>query len=238
MSSANPYAAPQSDVNAEASGAAGSVEDALAGRYDFTIEEVLKDAWRLTNGFKLTFWGAAIVVFVALAIVGGILGAVTGKMGIPGAVLRQVVTQGISFVIMLGVVMLAVRRAGGLPVTIGHAFSYFDRWMPAIIAGVLTGLLTSIGILLLILPGIYLAIAYGMTVPLIGDRKMGPWEAMETSRKAVSNKWFKCFGTALVAGIITLVSGILIIPLIWTVPWLMMVSAVCYRRIFGVASTA
>jgi hypothetical protein len=238
MSTANPYAPPQSDVNAEAAGTAGSVEDALAGRYDFTIEEVLKDAWRLTAGFKLTFWGAAIVVFVVLAIVGAILGAVTGKAGIPGAVLRQVVSQGISFVVMVGLVMLAVRRAGGLPISIGHAFSYFDRWLPAIIAGVISGLLTAIGFLLLILPGIYLAIAWGMTVPLIGDRKLGPWEALETSRKAVSHKWFKCFGTALVAGLITAVSAILLIPLIWTIPWFFMVSAVCYRRIFGVATTA
>jgi len=236
--SSNPYAAPQSDVNAEASGAAGSVEDALAGRYDFEVEEVLKDAWRLTNGFKLTFWAAAIVVFVVMGILMVVLAAVTKDLGMAGSFLMQVVSNAVGFVVSVGITMLAVRRAGGLPVTIGHAFSYFDRWMPAIVAGILVGLFSAIGYMLLILPGIYLTVAYYMTISLIGDRKMGPWEAMETSRKAVTKKWFKCFLTGLAALILTMVSGILIIPLFWTVPWFMMVSAVCYRRIFGVATTA
>jgi hypothetical protein len=235
MSSANPYEAPQSDVNA--SGSAGSVEDALAGRYDFDVGDVLQDAWRLNKGFKLNFWGAAIVVFVLMGILMAIVGAVTGKMGVPGRIILQVISNGIGFVVSMGITMLAVRRAGGLPVTIGHAFSYFDLWLPAICAGVLVGLFTAIGFMLLLIPGIYLMVAYYMTVPLIADRRMGAWDAMEASRKAVTKKWFKFFLTGLAAIVITGLSGLLIIPLFWTIPWLFLSGAVVYRRVFGIAST-
>ena len=41
------------------------------------------------------------------------------------------------------------------------------------------------------------------------------------------------FGLSLVVGILTTLSALaLFIPLIWTIPWSMMASAVLYRRIF------
>jgi hypothetical protein len=42
----NPYEAPKADVNAQASdsGPSGSLEDALAGRYDFDIGQVMREA--------------------------------------------------------------------------------------------------------------------------------------------------------------------------------------------------
>jgi hypothetical protein len=233
----NPYAAPSADVNAEASGDAGSVEAALAGNYDFTIEEVLKDAWRLNDGFKLTFWGAAIVLGGGMLILAAIMGAVLGKTGVPGRVISQIASQAIAFVIGLGITMLAVRRAGGMSTSIGDAFAYFDRWLPAIIAGILVGIFTTVGFILLIVPGIYLTVAYHMTLPLIADRKMGSWDAMETSRKALSKKWLKMFLTGLVTICLTGLSGIFIIPLFWTIPWAILVTGVVYRRVFGVAST-
>jgi hypothetical protein len=233
----NPYAAPSADVNAEASGDAGSVEAARAGNYDFTIEEVLKDAWRLNDGFKLTFWGAFIVLMIGMGILLAIMTAVLGKAGLPGRILIQVASQAVGAVLSLGITMLAVRRASGQSTSIGDAFSYFDRWLPAIIAGALVGLFTSIGFMLLLIPGIYLMVAYYMTVPLIADRKMGSWDAMETSRKALTKKWWKMFGLGLVTIVLTGLSGLLIIPLFWTVPWAILVTGVAYRRIFGVAST-
>jgi hypothetical protein len=234
----NPYAAPSADVNAEAAGDAGSLEAALAGNYDFTIEEVMKEGWRLTSGFKLTFWGVAIVFFVAMAIVGGILGVVLAKVGIPGLVVRQIVSSALGGVAALCIYTLGFRRAAGLPTSMGDAFSKLDQWLPAIIAGILVTVIVLLGFLLLLIPGIYLGVAYCMTVPLIADRKMGVWDAMETSRKAVSHKWFTIAGTFLVVGLLTVLSAVLLfIPLIWTAPWYLACHGVVYRRVFGVATT-
>jgi len=56
---------------------------------------------------------------------------------------------------------------------------------------------------------------------------------METSRKSVTHRWWKVLGLSLVVGILTGVSALgLLIPLIWTIPWMMMTLAVLYRRIF------
>ncbi len=127
-----------------------------------------------------------------------------------------------------------VRRAARLPVSFSTAFQYLDKAGVAVIAMLLTTILTYVGILLLVIPGIYLSVAYLLTFPLIGDRGLSPWAAMETSRKAITRKWFRVLGLMFLTGLLVMLSAIpLGIPLIWTLPWGMMVIGVLYRRVFG-----
>ena len=60
----NPYEPPRAELDvAPATGVlAPSLQDAIAGRYDFNVGDVMDEAWRLVKGMKATFWGAAIVV--------------------------------------------------------------------------------------------------------------------------------------------------------------------------------
>lgn len=235
----NPYEAPKADVNAQAvdSGPSGSLEDALAGRYDFDIGQVMREAWELTRGMKASFWGAAIIVYVILVVFALIAGGMAGK-SLPLRFLTNVAFGTVSPVLFIGIIMMGVRRAAGLPISFSTAFSCFDRAVPVFLAGLLTTVLTYIGIILLIIPGIYLAIAYCMTMPLIADRRLPPWQAMETSRKAITKRWFPYFGLLLVVGLLVGLSALpLGIGLIWTAPWAINVIGVVYRRTFGVAQT-
>ena len=139
----------------------------------------------------------------------------------------------------MGVMMMAVRRAAGLPVTFATAFNYFDRAGSALLAGLLVTLLMYVGMILLIIPGIYLAVAYYMTIPLLGDRELSAWQAMEASRKAVSKRWFRVAGLFLVTAVVVGLSALpLGIGLVWTMPWALLVMGVLYKRMFGVASAA
>jgi len=95
-------------------------------------------------------------------------------------------------------------------------------------------LLIMLGFVLLILPGIYLSFAYGMAFPLLIDKKMGIWEAMETSRKAISKCWFRYFGLIIVLLLIAVAATIpLGIGLIWALPLASMVIGVLYVKMFG-----
>lgn len=87
------------------------------------------------------------------------------------------------------------------------------------------------------IPGIYLSIAYMFTLALVVEKNMDFWQAMETSRKAVTQHWFKFFFISVLMGIVYLVS---IIPfglgLIWTIPMFIALQGVLYRRVFGISS--
>lgn len=236
----NPYQAPKADLNAQAPapGASGSLDDALAGRYNFQIGEVMQEAWSMTRGMKGAFWGGAIVLYVAYlaaAVIGGLLFK-------DSPVLRtvfNVLLGGLAPVLFIGLIAMGVRRAAGLGIRYATALGSFDKAVPAFIAGLLSTLLTYVGLFLLVIPGIYLAVGYCMSLPLIADRNLRPWQAMETSRKAVTKRWFQYFGLFIAVGLLVLASAIpLGIGLVWTAPWAMNVIGVVYRRTFGVAQTA
>ena len=56
---------------------------------------------------------------------------------------------------------------------------------------------------------------------------------METSRRAITHRWWSVLGLGLLVGLLMGVSALgLLIPLIWTFPWAMMTTAVLYKRIF------
>ena len=235
----NPYEAPKADVNAPTvvPGPSGSLEDAVAGRYDFDIGQVMSEAWALTRGMKASFWGAAAIVYAILVVFALIVGSLAGK-SVPLRLLTNIAFGTVSPVLFVGIIMMGVRRAAGLPINFATAFSCFDRAVPVLVAGLMSTLITYVGLLLLIIPGVYLVIAYCMTMPLIVDRRLPPWQAIETSRKAVTKRWFQYFGLLLVVGLLVCLSALpLGIGLIWTAPWSINVIGVVYRRTFGVAQT-
>ncbi len=94
-----------------------------------------------------------------------------------------------------------------------------------------------LGYLLLIIPGIYLSIAYLMAIALMVDKDLGVWEAMEASRKAVSKHWFKVFFLYFLLMLLFIVASIpLLIGLIWVLPLFSILHGVLYKYMFGVDS--
>ena len=72
---------------------------------------------------------------------------------------------------------------------------------------------------LLTLPAIFLGVAYSWSYMFVVFFKMGYWDAMEASRKMVSQKWFVVFGFYIVVGLIAAAGIIaLCIGLLFTVP--------------------
>lgn len=96
-------------------------------------------------------------------------------------------------------------------------------------------LLIYLGMILLLIPGIYLAVAYLLAIALVVERGLSPWQALEASRKAITQHWFKVFGLLIVLGLIIIVSAIpLGIGLVWSIPLMVVAMGVLYRTIFGV----
>lgn len=128
--------------------------------------------------------------------------------------------------------MMGLFRAVDAPAKYSIAFAYFKYSLPILIAAFLSSLLVILGFLLFVIPGIYLSVAYIFTVPLIIEKDMDFWQAMETSRKAVHQHWFKVSFIYALVGIICFISLIpLGIGLIWALPFYVVLHGVLYRRI-------
>ncbi len=219
---------------------------AVAGDYDFSIGEVITESWNKVNGLKGPFWLAAIILFGIVFIGGLALGGIANFIGLvnvanPGfavPILMQIALMAVIYPFIAGVVMLGVRRSVDLPLSYNEIFAYFAYVVPLVVAGILMTICMMLGFILLIIPGIYLSVAYMFTVPLIVEKNLGAWEAMETSRKAVTRHWFKFFLILIVMTVIFIVSAIpLGIGLIWTYPMFIAVMGILYRETFGVAQS-
>ena len=234
----NPYAAPEaslSDSVPVASAAGGTLAEALAGDTGWTIGEILRDSWQRVSGFKGTFWLATLPV-IAVSLVSGFATAFIAQatQSVLASNLASLLLNLVVWPLNVGMWMLGVRRAAGAETRasmIGEFYPQIGR-----IAGlfILQSILILLGMLFLVLPGIYLAVSYILAIPLLIDRRMGIWEALETSRRVITPCWFRTFGLLLVIGIANLVGFITLgIGLIWAVPFGVITIGMLYHRLAG-----
>lgn len=105
-----------------------------------------------------------------------------------------------------------------------------------ILTALVSALLIIIGMLFIILPGIYLAVGYSFIVPLVlfsGEKDF--WQILENSRKIITANWWGIFGWIIVVGIVVTFATIftLFIGLVVIYPWFYAISYVGYKDIVG-----
>ena len=99
----------------------------------------------------------------------------------------------------LYLMVMAVDRGDQVSLSnLGDGFKYF---LPLVLASVLVSIIIGVGLILLVIPGLYFALAYGFTTLNIVDKGLEFWPAMETSRKTITS----VFWSYLVLGILMLV---------------------------------
>jgi hypothetical protein len=107
--------------------------------------------------------------------------------------------------------------------TLGASLNFTIPKLPSLlIAQFIIGILTVIGLLLFIVPGIIISIMFLLTIPAIIVEQKGAFESLGRSRKLVRNRWLKTFALLLIVGIIlgTVISivNLLTLPLNTTYP--------------------
>jgi uncharacterized membrane protein len=208
--------------------------------YTLEIGNVFSEAWQRTKGFKLKAWGAVILLYaIMFGVMFGLTFLLKGDGSEPpsplNALLPVLIMYLIVFPLAAGLLMMSIHHAAGKPVSIGMLFGYFHKTLHLFFQYILMMILIGIGFLLLILPGIYLMVAYYFAMPLLVEKNMGIWEALETSRKAVTQSWFTVFAIFILVSILIVVSMIPVgLGLIWTVPMSLVLYGVMYKTMFGV----
>ncbi len=137
-------------------------------------------------------------------------------------------------VLMSGVYVLYLARMRGFRPSFGDVITVVRTSAITIVLAGLAQLGMTLAGLLLILPGIYLAVGYAFVVPLIIDRGMPVWTAMELSRTTVHKQWFQTFGLLIAAGMLLFISAQLYgFLLILTLPICTAALMFAYDDLFG-----
>ena len=197
---------------------------------DWSIGEVLKTASEKQVGFKFSY-AKAIAVYAAISIVITLVQEATvGTAGDVAASVVEILVTLILFPLGVGLGLLGIRRAAGKETPVSTLWEPYSQAIPLIVMFVLMAVLIVAGFFLLVLPGIYLSIAYSFAPYLIVEKNMGVWEALETSRKAITQYWWRYFGLMLVAMMLIIIG---LIPVFIGWAWVLPIVAIATGEVFA-----
>ncbi|HEY7301815.1 MAG TPA: hypothetical protein VH684_28325 [Xanthobacteraceae bacterium] len=108
----------------------------------------------------------------------------------------------------------AFENIRGRPVDLVASFVQASRrFLPVIGVGLVTGLLGGLGILLLIIPGLFLLTIWYVATPVCVVERIGPWKSLRRSEALTKGSRWKIFGMMVLVVIITLIGKGLIVKL-------------------------
>ncbi len=209
----------------------------LARDYQLNIRSCVRRGWKLLKGEFWPFVGITALIFALISFASSFSGLSVqhGPAGHDSFEITSVVAMLVWGPLVGGLMFYFLKKIRREPATVETAFCGFShRFLHLFLAGFVTTLLTWLGFLCLILPGIYLLVAWMFTLPLVMDKQLDFWSAMELSRKVVTKHWFKLLGLGLVmllltfAGVVALVVGVFVMG-----PLILATLMYAYEDIFG-----
>ncbi|MFO0359248.1 MAG: hypothetical protein ACK50N_02010 [Flavobacteriales bacterium] len=167
-----------------------SPEQVLQEGYDFEVFEMIG------NGIELFKKDIGNFVLFTLLVVG--ISAGLSFVPFVGSLASVVISPPLS----VGYFFVADKIRRGEAYTFNNFFDGFKApFGQLIVLSLISSILTVVGTIFCILPGIYLAIGYSLSNCVLVFHKFEFWEAMEASRKVVSKNFWTFLGLFLVMGI-------------------------------------
>ncbi|MBN2778318.1 MAG: hypothetical protein JXR36_11780 [Bacteroidales bacterium] len=191
--------------------------------YEFKFNQYMRDGFELFKKEMGSFVGFFAAMFGLFVVLNVVLGNYSG-----------IVTNLVQPAFAAGALLVAndilMNRKPGF----NRFFDGFKFFIPLLLLSIVSGVLIMIGLLFLIVPGVYLAVSYSFANMLVIFLGYDFWPAMDISRKIVSKHWWDFFGFALVLGLINL-GGILAcgVGVIFTAPATLCMTYCAFEDIVG-----
>ncbi|WP_017298754.1 hypothetical protein [Nodosilinea nodulosa] len=208
--------------------------------YEVKIGDYFSRGWEIFKSKAPLFILFTLLLFLIQVVISVLpfpLGARSGD-GPSGGILNLAFNI-VAPALTAGYYFVAFQLARGRSAVFGDFFLGFNKFLPIFLTALVSTILTAIGFVLLILPGIYLAVAYIFAQPLVIDKNADFWQAMEMSRKLVTKKWFSFFALLIVIFLLNVAGAILLgVGLLVTLPLSVCIIAAAYEDIVGLNSVA
>jgi uncharacterized membrane protein len=131
-------------------------------------------------------------------------------------------------------VLITLQKIRGQGLEVSEILKGFNYFLPLLFASVVIGVFVFLGFLFLIIPGIIISAFYIFTVPLIVDRGLDFWQAMEQSRlKAMEDIFGMLIFSLMLIALIVLGAIFLGVGLLVTMPIAVNTLVFAYLDLFG-----
>jgi hypothetical protein len=183
------------------------------------LEGVLTEAWQMYKAHARHLLAIAFVIYVATAVIAGLL----ALAGTAGALLGSIVNLFAAFLLQAALVK-AVQdvRDGRADLSISETVSAGTPYLwPVAAASILAGIAIWIGLILVIVPGLWLITIWAVIIPVIVIERSGALASFGRSRQIVRGHGWHVFGTLVLVYVIMIVASIVLglifvaLPLVW-----------------------
>src|SRR5690348_17551438 len=178
------------------------------------LSGVLGEAWQMYKAFARHLLAIAFIIYLIAAVIAALLGLAGGFIG---TLLGSLVGI-IAAYLLQATLVKAVQdvRDGRADLSIGETVRAATPYFWAVAGGsILAGIAITIGLILIIVPGLYLITIWAVIVPVIVLEQSGVMASFGRSHQLVRGRGWHVFGTLVLAWLILLAVN-LILGLIFT----------------------
>lgn len=179
--------------------------------FDEFIQNVARETWEVFKNDALLFVLAAAVVGIVSTLT---LGLLTGPLTV-------------------GFIELVRRSRRGEPVAVGTVFSRFDTFVSTFIAFLLIVIAVTIGLFLLVIPGILAALFATYTLHVIAYEGLPAIDAIKRSIELVRTYFLHTLGLLLVMSVAHALGGMVLFGVILTFPLSLIFLTLGFERLNG-----
>jgi uncharacterized membrane protein len=253
----NPYQTPESSWMEQVNQIAAPGEEIVPGSQPLDIGDCVKRGFELTKRHFGILLGVGVVYFAVSWVFGFVTGMAmlpfsgdpqvspegvleTSPMATVAMVIQNILTQIFGLFIGLGLIRVGLNVVSGKEVSIGMLFGEGSKLMTSVGATILYYLMVIGGTLLLIVPGIYLALRFGQYQNAIVDKNLGVIDSLKYSARITEGNKMNLFGLGIL-GVLIVIAGLLalIVGVIFAAPVAWLSTMVAYRWLkYGRAALA
>jgi hypothetical protein len=172
------------------------------------LQGCLSEAWQMYKAHARHLLVLAFVIYLGAAVVAALL----GLAGNVGAFLSWIASMFAAFLLQASLVKAVQderegRREMTIPDTVNAAMPFL---VPVAIVSIVAGIAIAIGLILLLVPGLWLMTIWAVIIPVIIIERSGAFESFGRSQDLVRGRGWHVFFTLVLVYIIQLVVGLLL----------------------------
>ncbi len=233
----------------------GSIEKAVKGDFTINQQSILKEAWQNTLSSRMSINLGLLVIFIFATIISLLVIDALGGYEViledpQASMIFNVIVTLLTWPFLAGIEMMGVLHSVGMKTQPKLVFSFLKRGSWVALCALISSLFVGVGLQLFVIPGIFLAVALSLVIPLVVEKKFSPIKAIIVSLQALRFQWFKIFSLYLILISLLIVSlfpliflaqtsfsvigGIIFFfSLSYLAPFYYNIKGILYREIFG-----
>lgn len=197
---------------------------------NFSKGELIKKGWGTTKSNYVILLKIALVFIVVSIVFNAINLMANHQAGVVS--LTGLISSVIQTILEIGVIKIGLDIVDGKTPDFKDIYSNYNRFIEFFLTSLIVGIFIIVGFILLIIPGIYLAVRYQFTPYIVVDKKLAYKKAWDTSAGMVKGKWMQVFLFDLIlVGLNILGALALGVGLFVTIPTSFFASLYLYRRL-------